>query len=745
DVDGRVYMSPLFFEDIDVLSSRILCDLGQPILALFAISSGNAATESESMNRKSEKVTQRQPFEVRDTLLVVGQYGRIVAVSCSNKVDSNSCIISSSCVEYGKSFEIELDRSSFEIREWKVQAPLTSVCVLGSKHLCYCARSESFISSLFEDREIQKSFVKVSHNMLNQVEKHGIGVEHHTASQSGTGNSEQARCNLKEKLFPKKLPVADAVIGVAGKDVSVSNLSGRPMVILTARGRILGIEIYDTVLIPKGYYGGEMPKRSWRTWESNMDEHVKDLMNIIDDISRAADCINQCNRSLNLAISELAISLKVASSILTEPNRDSLLSPNLANSKYVQNTLFSPKCSIKVTAQSAKLASSKRLAFEDCPGASEINCVEKLLQKEMSGFVRLSVTLYNCTIHPLSPHWILVLELPNISKENSTATTYSSIINNGFGLAPDSQCIIEFDVRVPGLLDGPVNLLTYLCHLHDYHELLHKQYSTDNEKTVTRTKHLKGLVCVDNSNIEEFLAKISLEEVQNTSMKSSMPVNAFGSICIPLSQHRIDILSIVSHPPQKFHHSIRGSHLSKKSAELDAHNSTETFCHDRVLGDFAGTLNFTFKENEKHSRTTADALDTWRKLLFEDLLEKGSLSKTKDKIMLSIPGGQIIYIALKCLKDPQIELHFEAPTLLLGCLLREALIWRLKNCEAIDSFQTEKNNLDSLSVVQDCTDKSTIDTKVLETKKQIEVLLHHAESLSTIWDEIKLQHANDTK
>ncbi|XP_059077637.1 uncharacterized protein LOC131042158 [Cryptomeria japonica] len=742
DVDGCVYMTPLFFQDIDVPSSRLLCRLGQPILALLAISSGNAATNSESIvNKKSEGVKDRQLSEVRDTLLVVGQHGRIVAVSCSKIFDINSCIISSFRADK-KSFEIELDRNSFEICEWKVQAPLTSVCLLGSKYLCYCARSEGFISTLFEDRDTQKSFGMDTHNLSNKDDMHG---KHQTGSQSKTGNSEWARCSLREKLFTKKLPVADAVIGVAGKDISESNMSGRPMVILTARGRILGVEICNSVPIPEGYYAGAMPKRSWRTWESDMDANVKSLMSILDDISRAADHIHQFNHLLNHAISELAISLKVAFSILTDPSRDNLLRPKLVNTKYVRSMSLSPKCSIKVTPHSAMLAPSKTLAFNDYHGGSEMNCVENFLQMNNSSLVRFSVTLDNCTIHPLSPHWILVLELQNAGKENSKAIIFSSIINNGFGLQPDSQCIVEFDMKVPGLLDGPVSLSTYLCHLCDYHKLLHNQYSTDVEKTTRRGKHLKGLTCVDDSKIEEFFAKIALEEVQNTSKSISMPSDAFGSVCIPLSQHRIDILSIVSFPPQKFYHSVRASHLSNKSGESSVHDSTEKFCHDNVLGLFSGILSFTFKGGEKHSRTDADTLTTWRELFSEDLLDRGSLSKTKDKIILSIFGGHIISISLKGLRDQHIELHFEAPTLLLGCLLREALIWRLKNCEAIDNFQHGKNNLDSLCMVQDSADKSNADTKLLEAKKQIEVLLDRAEALSTNWNEINLQDARDTK
>ncbi|GLJ24459.1 hypothetical protein SUGI_0467060 [Cryptomeria japonica] len=54
DLEECVWLIPMFFQDIGVPLSRVLCNLAQPILALLSIFSGNAATDSEVvMNRKS--------------------------------------------------------------------------------------------------------------------------------------------------------------------------------------------------------------------------------------------------------------------------------------------------------------------------------------------------------------------------------------------------------------------------------------------------------------------------------------------------------------------------------------------------------------------------------------------------------------------------------------------------------------------------------------------------------------------
>lgn len=67
---------------------------------------------------------------------------------------------------------------------------------------------------------------------------------------------------------------------------------------------------------------GALPKRSWNIWESDMEEHVKELINIVDDIPRAVAHTSQCSHFLNQAISELVNSLKLSSSILTDLSKD---------------------------------------------------------------------------------------------------------------------------------------------------------------------------------------------------------------------------------------------------------------------------------------------------------------------------------------------------------------------------------------------------------------------------------------
>lgn len=747
-LDGHVYVSPLFCQEVKMSSSKVLCNLGQPILSLLAVHSGNSGHNAGVFkNDNSGEQPEREHLEVRDTLLIVGRYGHVVAVSCNNKFEDNSCFISSSCTKHKALFEINLDSCNFDICDWEVQAPLISVCMLGSQYLCYCTGSEAFFSLLFDDRDIQKSVGMVTENMPNQGAEYGIGLRHQDAVQTSASKNDfqRARYILKEVLLPKKIPVADSLVGITGKDLLVSNISGRPLVVLTSRGRILGVEIAHCLSTPEGCYTGTMPKKTWRSWDLNMDDHVKRLINMIDDISRSASYIQQCNQSLNLAITEMAISLKIASSILTDPNRDRLLMQSPPNNTCVSNTGPSPRCSIKVTPFPAMLVSSRTLAFKESPCSSEKSSVENLLQTQICLPARISVTLYNCTSYSLSSHWTLVLELHGTGVKQFTTTTYSSIINNGFGLARDAQCIIELDVKLPSLHDGPVSVFTYLCHVHDYHELLYEQSSRDQrEKTSTR-KHLKGLISVDDSRIDEFLSKVSLEEIQSTPIASTTPLDPSGSIFIPLSQHRIDILSLVSQPPQKFHHTIKACHPSDKSAIRNANSFVSNVCHDNVLGAFSGTLNVSRQMTEKLSRTAADVLKIWKELLLDDVREKGILSKAGDKIILSIPGGEIISILLEYVRDQQILLHFEAPTLLLGCLLKEALTWRLKNCEEIGRFQNKRTNLHSFPVNQDLPDRNMSDAKALETKKQLEFIRHRAEALTTIWNQIKLQDTGDTK
>eukprot|EP01018_Ginkgo_biloba_P006745 Gb_09804 [translate_table: standard] len=753
DTDGRVYLSPLFCPDIKMPASRILCNLEQPILALFAIPSGNARNKSEFLiNDEIENKTARQKLEVRDTLLIVGQYGRIVSISCSNNLDECSCFLSNSWTKYKVLFDINLEKSNFDIRDWKVQTPLTYVCMLGYKHLCYCARSEVFILSLFEDRDVQQSVGMGPGKMTTHGEKHRTGLECQTSMGNNTLDQQQAGCILKEIVLPKKIPIADTIIGIAAKDNSVCNTRGRPLVVLTARGRILGVEVSDYALTLEGYYYGSLPRKTWRTWQSNMDDHVKGLISMIDEISRAANLIQQRNHSLNLALNELAFSLKVASSILLDPNRDILLSPKPTRKKNVSNTPLSPKCTIKVTPLPAMLVSSENLAFENYTSSSEIKSTESFLQNEMCGLARINVTLYNSTEQLISSHWTLMLELHNTGMNNSIVATYSSVINNGFGLLPGAHCIIEFDVKLFGLHVGPIIVFIYLCHVHDYHELLHGHSFTDHrgETSTPLRKHLQGLTCLGNSKIDkEFLATVTHEETQSSSIRASnKSFNTTGSICIPLSRDRIDILSVASHPPQKSLHACRVSCPSDKSSGLNDNVAMPKSCHENVLGAFSGTLNVTLKASEQHSRTTGDALKTWKELFLEDLVEKGSLSKAGDKIILSVPGGQIISISLRGSPVQEesylLQLHFEAPSLQLGCLLREALTWRLKNCEAIGSIQSRKDALHNFSVVRDLDHISTVDATVLEIKKQAEVILHRTEVLSTIWNEIKLQDAGDS-
>lgn len=72
-----------------------------------------------------------------------------------------------------------------------------------------------------------------------------------------------------------------------------------------------------------------------------MDNNISRMINIIDDISRFANYIQQCNQSLNLVIAEMAISLKVTfHSSLIQIGR--LLSPPnnmLAKQDYFQDVI----------------------------------------------------------------------------------------------------------------------------------------------------------------------------------------------------------------------------------------------------------------------------------------------------------------------------------------------------------------------------------------------------------------------
>lgn len=72
-----------------------------------------------------------------------------------------------------------------------------------------------------------------------------------------------------------------------------------------------------------------------------MDNNISRTINIIDDISRFANYIQQCNQSLNLVIAEMEISLKVTfHSSLIQTGR--LLSPPngmLAKQDYCQDVI----------------------------------------------------------------------------------------------------------------------------------------------------------------------------------------------------------------------------------------------------------------------------------------------------------------------------------------------------------------------------------------------------------------------
>jgi hypothetical protein len=520
---------------VETASPQVLCDLEQPIMAIFPIFSNSVPTQTNGSSRSEETETMGATG-----LLVIGQLGRVIIISSqklgneSEEPVGNGPFLPPRFKFSSSSTEKMCQRISLVLSERKIKGPVTSVCMLGRNRLCHLVSSEVFVTDLFPTTPAVVP--KSNCNSLGPE----ISVSEHFKPLHFLHQQ------VRERLVSRRVLVSN-VVAIAGAGLFKVYTGSRPLVVLMAGGCLQGVKVSDQFTIPATNTDELLSTRSQVSQNASSKETIKALLQSVADVEACTDAVQSHDRALNLSMNELAVALPLAYNIATNSKQKKLCPHGLHladgdNHPSVEHYSLSGLsktglfCNISTSPVPMTSIFPDQLSFGG-PTMLQAKKVGKPIEKEQikDYLTRIEVMIVNNSLSPVSQYWSLLVSLKSCLSSKVPVAQFSFAINNGLGLPVGAQWNHSFNVALPGGPLGPVVATVFLCHIHDYHKLLLN--SQDH------LKQGKGTV---------------------------------GAACILLLQQRIDVFSLLGDLPPKLGHTPwRPSKIEKETMPHKSPTSAE--------------------------------------------------------------------------------------------------------------------------------------------------------------------------
>jgi hypothetical protein len=248
---------------VGTASPQVLCDLEQPIMAIFPIFSNSVPTQTNGSSRSEETETMGATG-----LLVIGQLGRVIIIS-SQKLGNeseapvgNGPFLPLHFKFSSSSTEKMCQRISLVLSERKIKGPVTSVCMLGRNCLCHLVSSEVFVTDLFPTSPavVPKSNCNSSGPEIS-VSEHFKPL--HFLHQQ-----------VREQLVSRRVLVSN-VVAIAGAGLFMVYTGSRPLVVLMAGGCLQGAKVSDQFTIPATNTDELLSTRSQVSQNASSKETIK--------------------------------------------------------------------------------------------------------------------------------------------------------------------------------------------------------------------------------------------------------------------------------------------------------------------------------------------------------------------------------------------------------------------------------------------------------------------------------------
>ncbi|OAE28705.1 hypothetical protein AXG93_2091s1120 [Marchantia polymorpha subsp. ruderalis] len=698
DTKGRVYAS-LLSSELSLSCHRLLCELSQPIVAILIVSA------IHGFDRKRDYLEGEDHVETLEhdghSLLIIGMLGKIILITGTKELveqkddgpfwppSNNFSWRCKTNTLTGK----QLNQQNLEFVEWEVSSPITSACMLGPHRLCYCSRSELYYADLFHSVDGVQIYPHHSktRDFLSAEVKDTPSVSHLRSSQNPQSSMSYnlAKETYVKELISHKVPVADVVAKIAGRGVCGGGGSSRPLVALTTRGRLLGVEVSNHVSSRALGVAGGIPK-SLRSLQSRMEERIQGLLQRVDEVSKSTDLMKSHSASITIALTEMANASQIVKELCSEEIK--MRRPDI--SLYGEPPKGKLSSFLTVTECSPVIISPESLSFSPGTGKS---VPFRSFQSRRAKFV---VRLCNKSLRVLSPYWSLLVELQSANSDHSVII--SLLINRGLGLPVGGQFTQEFITQLPGKGLGPVNVSLFLCHHQISHHLIVKSQltllsSTEALINTAENEMDSGPAYYLTSNLQRNVNGLGLKNTGSIAANQ-----ASGGVCILLSQYRVDVLSLSQTAPAQLGlGSMVELKMAQKNVNLDS-------IHCRLFEKFSSKITLTsLKSTPYSSNDSKETVRFWRDFYLDDLLEKGFISKAGKQISLLGYDSETFSISTNVgnvgEECPSFEIMLESSSLLVGALVREALMWRLDHSKCNFSvkeycpWKTTENVVNSLA------------------------------------------------
>ncbi|KAG6555394.1 hypothetical protein Mapa_002620 [Marchantia paleacea] len=673
DTKGQVYAS-LLSSELALSCHRLLCEFSQPIVTILTVSAIYGSGRKTD-NLKSEDHLET-PEHHGHYLLIIGQLGKVILItgikeSVEQKDDGPFWPPSNNFSWRCKTNTLtgkQLNEQNLEFCEWEVSSPITSACMLGPHRLCYCSRSEVYYADLFhsvDGVQIYSNHSK-SRDFISAEVKDTPSVSHLRSSQNPQSSMSYNLAKkrfFKKELMSQKVPVADVVAKIAGRGVCGGCGSSRPLVALTTRGRLLGVEVSNHVSSRALGIAGGIPK-SLRSLESRMEERIQGLLQRVDEVAKSTDLMKSHSASITIALIEMANASPTVKEMCSEEIR--MRRPDI----YLVGEPPKGKLSsfLTVTECSPVTISPERLSFSPGTGKSVP------FMSFQSRRAKFAIRLCNQSLRVLSPYWSLLVELHSANSDHSV--NFSLLINRGLSLPVGGQFTQEFITQLPGKGLGPVNVSLFLCHHQISHHLIVKSQSSLLSSTeafinTAENELYSGPAHSSSSKLQRNVNELGLKNTGFLVANQSS-----GGVCILLSQYRVDVLSLSQTTPPQLGLGTRVQlKMAQKNVNLDSFP-----VQDRFFGKFSSKITLTCLNSTTYTISN-DTVRFLRDVYLDDLLERGFISKAGQKLSILAYDSETFSISTKVgnvgEKCTSLEIMLESSSLLLGALVREALMWRL--------------------------------------------------------------------
>ncbi|KAJ7545497.1 hypothetical protein O6H91_09G122700 [Diphasiastrum complanatum] len=774
DTAGRVHAIPVDISGTTMWAPILLCELKEPILALLAVSSvapafetsrpgdgrSNTTTTDKSPFLKSKTVvdarTEQEPREYNH-LLVIGKQGRVMAMYPKNKREESfhSLFLSADCLE-GSSWANHhtfagSHMEGLVLRDWVIKFPVVEACILGSAQLCYCTGSRIFVMDLFED-------VNFSYDSFGSHRPAAAVLE---SSAEGITRKKLYRKylhrRLRETFVSREVPLSDTVVHLISKVSFSGTVSGRPVVALTSKGRLLSVEVSEHSLLT-GEADSSSSAEFQKSWSTVYTRTKARFTELIEKIAEATQLFNAVQRrvvALNFAIHELAAALHIAYHLSTGCCSDFLKRPASLPDGYKlirqipeSQNLSTCRlwCSLTVYHHPSISLSAEHLQFSHCNHQVPFSSTAVSYDCSTSP-IRLSVDLYNHSSFPLSHHWSMLLKVGPLISSCKSVASFSTIINSGRGLPIGGHCTSDFDFVAPCKNWEPLLASIYLCHIHDFHKLLLDSSGSDNTASddcfhvspycyeISAGKLLNG-----DEELQFWNECASTRHAGSSTLDEGAQgfLNTPGAACFLLSQYRIDVLSFLMPPT---------SGLGYKLYDILSESQGHT---EHVFGSFSGSITLQARPDQMDAKAT----ELWALFCLEDLVQRSNLKVGNELVMSTPAGGMVSFSLDKEVAEDGIEafwrVKLQASSLQVGCLVREAILSRLEEREKNTRFSEGSGNLHSSADQHElhCLEKATQfdpherlrdvdDETLMAVMKNVEKIGHRAEVLLRCWEDVR--------